>query len=444
MKNKGITLIALVITIIVLLILAGISLSLTLGKNGILTKAREARIAQRDAEIEEELKMAYAAFKTAQASKEIQEPNVYKAQVDYVKTKMEEKYGNKLKEVYKSGKYTKAEFKNNDTVYVLKHDGSTYHYTLMKKTTNIFGRLDSDEKILYLRAKKIDGYIGAGSWLNGNVSSEDNLNINKIVIEEPIVPTTGNHLFENLDNLKVIENIENLHTENIKVFDCMFYNCKNLNNLDVSRFDTREGTSFQRTFENCEKLTKLEIEGFDMQKVSKMNWTFQGCKALRFLDVSGFDTPNIDQMTNLFLNCTSLKNLDISCFDTTNVTSMSGVFSGCSSLESINLNGIKTNNVNRIGSMFQNCSKLTNIDISTFDTSNVTYIYGMMNVFSGCKSLKNLNLGSCFVINEGTNYNVIMDYQVPLSIKIICNQDTADKIKTSNTGLTGLNFEIIE
>lgn len=39
MKNGGITLIALVITIIVLLILAGISINLVLGENGVLAKA---------------------------------------------------------------------------------------------------------------------------------------------------------------------------------------------------------------------------------------------------------------------------------------------------------------------------------------------------------------------------------------------------------------------
>lgn len=42
-EAKGITLIALVITIIVLLILAGISLALVLGKNGIITRAKEAK-----------------------------------------------------------------------------------------------------------------------------------------------------------------------------------------------------------------------------------------------------------------------------------------------------------------------------------------------------------------------------------------------------------------
>ncbi len=41
-KNKGITLVALVITVIILLILAGITINLTIGENGIIQKAKEA------------------------------------------------------------------------------------------------------------------------------------------------------------------------------------------------------------------------------------------------------------------------------------------------------------------------------------------------------------------------------------------------------------------
>ena len=43
MENRGITLIALVITIIVLLILAGITIAALSGDNGILTRAKEAK-----------------------------------------------------------------------------------------------------------------------------------------------------------------------------------------------------------------------------------------------------------------------------------------------------------------------------------------------------------------------------------------------------------------
>ena len=41
--QKGITLVALVVTIIVLIILAGVSIALVLGDNGIVNKAKEGR-----------------------------------------------------------------------------------------------------------------------------------------------------------------------------------------------------------------------------------------------------------------------------------------------------------------------------------------------------------------------------------------------------------------
>lgn len=42
-EQKGITLVALVVTIIVLIILAGVSIALVLGDNGIITRARAGR-----------------------------------------------------------------------------------------------------------------------------------------------------------------------------------------------------------------------------------------------------------------------------------------------------------------------------------------------------------------------------------------------------------------
>lgn len=47
-KEKGITLIALVITIIVLLILAGVAIATLTGDNGVLTKAASAKEKQKE------------------------------------------------------------------------------------------------------------------------------------------------------------------------------------------------------------------------------------------------------------------------------------------------------------------------------------------------------------------------------------------------------------
>ena len=57
-KNKGITLVALVVTIVILLILAGISINMVLGENGIVRRANEARSRTRITSDEEAVQMA--------------------------------------------------------------------------------------------------------------------------------------------------------------------------------------------------------------------------------------------------------------------------------------------------------------------------------------------------------------------------------------------------
>lgn len=64
-NNKGITLIALVITIIVLLILAGVSIAMLTGSNGVLTRATEAKDENTRAAIADKVNMSIQAAYTA-------------------------------------------------------------------------------------------------------------------------------------------------------------------------------------------------------------------------------------------------------------------------------------------------------------------------------------------------------------------------------------------
>ncbi len=83
--KNGITLIALVITIIVLLILAGVTIATLTGDNGILTKAQSAKKVSTDAEIEEKVKLAVIASK-------INESNT--VDTDELTTELNNQFGN--------------------------------------------------------------------------------------------------------------------------------------------------------------------------------------------------------------------------------------------------------------------------------------------------------------------------------------------------------------
>lgn len=82
--NKGLTLVALVITIIILLILSGIVLNLTIGKNGIITNAKEAKKAQEIAEIKERLSLEIA---TAESDAIIRNESLEKKQLEDIISK---------------------------------------------------------------------------------------------------------------------------------------------------------------------------------------------------------------------------------------------------------------------------------------------------------------------------------------------------------------------
>ena len=60
---------------------------------------------------------------------------------------------------------------------------------------------------------------------------------------------------------------------------------------------------------------------------------------------------------------------------------MSYMFSGCSSLKELNLSNFNTNNVINMYGMFKGCSSLKELNISNFNTNNVTNMEGM---FYGC------------------------------------------------------------
>lgn len=86
-ENKGITLIALVITIIVLLILAGVTIVTLTGDNGLLQKAQTAGEQSKKAEAEEQIKLIYAEYQISKYA----EGNMSAG--DYLKEQLEKTYG---------------------------------------------------------------------------------------------------------------------------------------------------------------------------------------------------------------------------------------------------------------------------------------------------------------------------------------------------------------
>ena len=169
-------------------------------------------------------------------------------------------------------------------------------------------------------------------------------------------PKTTAEWFNQLQALTQITGIEHLNTSEVTDMNSMFYGCKVLTQLDVSKFDTKNVTDMVWMFGKCAVLTRLDINKFDTKNVTDMGSMFDGCDALTQLDVSNFDTENVTDMSSMFHGCDALTQLDVSKFDTKDVTDMSSMFRDCTALTTIYCNNTWT--CGSSSGMFNNCKKL--------------------------------------------------------------------------------------
>ena len=130
MKNqKGVTLIALVITIIVLLILAGVSIAMLTGDNGILTQAKSAKISQIEGQVREEVNLAVQAAKMDAENKAVTTNTGFLAETQVAAVVTE------LQKDLTTGKgYTVAERSNKVTITYTTEE---YTSATNKSTANI-------------------------------------------------------------------------------------------------------------------------------------------------------------------------------------------------------------------------------------------------------------------------------------------------------------------
>ena len=122
-------------------------------------------------------------------------------------------------------------------------------------------------------------------------------------------PTSCYYWFFGFENLKTIQGIENLNTEEVTNMSYMFNRCSGLSSLDLSSFNTEEVTTMGWMFSSCSSLTSLDLSSFNTAKVTNMDDMFSYCSGLKTIYVSDdFTTDHNPSGSSMFKDCsTSLK-----------------------------------------------------------------------------------------------------------------------------------------
>lgn len=121
-----------------------------------------------------------------------------------------------------------------------------------------------------------------------------------------------------------------------------------------------------------QEIEELDLSTWDTSNVTDMGGMFRMCTKLNKINISNFNTSNVTNMANMFNFCRSLKSLNLSNFNTENVIDMSNMFSECFNLQSLNISSFNTENVKNIYSMFFYCESLVDVDFSNFSLKSAT------------------------------------------------------------------------
>ena len=178
-----------------------------------------------------------------------------------------------------------------------------------------------------------------------------------------------------------------------------FYGMVNIENINVSNFDTRNVTNMNHMFSSMHKLKQLQLPAtFNTSGVTDMGYMFYNSKSLTSLDVSMFNTEKVTNMREMFGYLESVTSIKFgSSFNTKNVTDMYGMFGTLCRMRELDLSGavFDTAKVNDFDAMFSVFGCASGVGVlekiyvnNDFDTSKLTRYTGM---FTGRKKLRGGN-----------------------------------------------------
>ena len=331
-REKGITLVALVITIIVLIILAGVAIMTLTGEEGILTKAKESRISTELSAYQEELE-------TYKASKYLENNTFLESTLTagkenltyYTQDGKGEETGN-IRTILKniSDEYfEKLEVVKGELLINTKDRTEIKIAQSLGIAVNPYdikdGVLQSSDGNLLLMDQATgtltipDSVTAIGEGAFANVEGlktiiiqstvkriemnafRSNQTLETVIMQEKDgqgVEYIGSFAFMECPNLTTVQMANSVK----EMYNQAFYYCTNLINIKIS---TNLNTIEKYVFAGCENLQQIEFpEGI----ININDYAFNGCSNLETIKFSS----TIESITGTaFANCNKLKNIEI-------------------------------------------------------------------------------------------------------------------------------------
>lgn len=411
-KKNGVTILALVITIVIMLLLAGVVLQMAMGENGLVAKSTQAKAKQAKAELYENVKISFLNLKTKalaenqpepQAEKVLEEPeflNKYNISGENIV----DKHGNVI------------ESKENliNTLKLLYVEGGAVQG---QGTTAAIGPktvagvqippADQQKMIVKLKVRK-KSYLQFGAL--GDISYGINSGPIKVEYEHGQEEITdlyqgiakeyepGEYIIK-FSNITSFELGESFLAEDEGDYDVEILQWGSVIDNDEQNYFMIENVTTIHEPEP-DKIQVEYIKGkfreipewlFSKKVTNKYFSYFTNCTNLERIPENLFKNyTNVESFPSIFSGCTALKEIPENLFKhNVNVKTIHSMFERCTNLERIPANLFKYNtNLEEVNRTFRGCTKITEIPENLFE--NNTKLKKLTMVFDGCKEIKSL------------------------------------------------------
>ena len=360
-KERGITLIALVITIIVLLILAGVTIASITGENGILSKATQASQKTTQEKEREEIKMAVTSDNMKYITGDERESEDY---IENFQKELDNIAGaSKTKFEWNDDEGYKVTYKETGNVYYIKYEDdengnlktnieTREEYFSDKKYET--GDLTDDEKTQLESGIKLE--INSGSkgeflvqvepggiidWGDGTYSKVEDPYTGKIRNKSKKIAYINND-YSKLNSIKMandirVEEVWHEYSEKNKIYTVKIFTNTIFANSEalLKIVDWGECELSSVNFANSTNLTEIaspKEKSFSKDYVYILGG-FQNCTSLKQIPLKFFtNISNIRNVSRMFENCTSLTGNAIELWNNSNIEYHENCYKGCTNL----------------------------------------------------------------------------------------------------------------
>ena len=394
-EKNGITLIALVVTIVILLILAGVSLNLVFRNNGIVTKANLAVVKQENATVAEAMQFKVNYYnmesiediKTALQNDGIMDANGLVNTYTLLEQKLKTGNGSNKKDVYV--------IENGHLYYYEKNEEKTdlgnlwdLKTTYSEEDVSDLFEVDDNGNLYYKGGYGYYGYYNINNSLREKLGAVENLVIPSVIDGKKVKRVSFGTVYDNQSQYFVWKSLKTVTiSEGVTTIgEEAFSDCINLKNVNLPNSLTKIEYG---AFAGCIGLTSITIPS-GVNEIE--DFICAGCSNLQNIQVAD-DNNKYDSRDNC--NAIIEKNsntLILACKNTSIPDSVTcigvGAYNMISGLASITI----PNGVTKIDNYsFVACPDLTSVEIS----ASVAQISG--GIFMGCDNLINIK------VNDGNN-----------------------------------------